>query len=58
MRYETCECGEPIVANELPAKLLTHWQHQQVCLYSYIGCVSIRIFEKTFLKTSTWKFKT
>ena len=44
------ECGEPILANELPAKLLTHWQHQQVCLYSYIGCMSIRIFQKKIFK--------
>ena len=43
MRYQTCECGEHIPANELPKKLLTHWQHEQVRLYSYIGCVSIRV---------------
>ena len=51
MQYQTCECGERILANELPTKLLTHWQHQQqVCLYSYIGCVSIRIFENLSFK--------
>ena len=55
MQYETCQCGERILANELPTKLLTHWQHQQVCLYSYIGCVSIGIFLKSILKVTTWK---
>ena len=40
MQYQTCECGERIPANELPTKLLTHWNHQSSCLYSYIGCVS------------------
>ena len=36
-----CECGEQIPRNELGAKLLSHWHHQQqTCLYSYIGCVS------------------
>ena len=45
MRYQTCECGEHIPANELPKKLLTHWQHKQVCLYSYIGCVSIGVLQ-------------
>ena len=43
MRYQTCECGEHIPANELPKKLLT--QHKQVCLYSYIGCVSIGVLQ-------------
>lgn len=40
MQYQTCECGERIPANELPTKLLTHWNHQSSCIYSYIGCVS------------------
>lgn len=40
MQYQTCECGERIPANELPTKLLTHWNHHSSCLYSYIGCVS------------------
>ena len=44
MQSQTCECGEKILANELPAKLLTHWQHQQGCLHSYIGCVSTGMF--------------
>ena len=48
MQYQTCDCGEQISPNELGIKLLTHWQHQhQTCLYSYIGCVSILVFEST-----------
>ena len=48
MRYQTCECGEHILRNELPKKLLTHWQHEQACLYSYIGCVSIGVLQISF----------
>ena len=44
MKYQTCKCGEKILLKDLPAKLLTHWHHQQGCLFSYIGCVSIQIF--------------
>ena len=50
MQYQTCECGEQISPNELAAKLLTHWNHQQSCLYSYTGCVSNVIFEYVLSK--------
>ena len=45
MQYQTCECGERIPPNELPTKLLTHWNHQQNCLYLHIGCVSKTNFD-------------
>ena len=45
MQYQICECGERIPPNELPTKLLIHWNHQQSCLYSHIGCVSKTNFD-------------
>lgn len=50
MQYQTCECGERIPPNELPTKLLTHWNHQQSCLFSHIGCVSKTNFDNNCVK--------
>ena len=44
MQYQTCKCGEQILLKDLPTKLLTHWHHQESCLYSYIGFANILIF--------------
>lgn len=56
MQYQICECGEQILPNELGTKLLAHWQHQQRCLYSYIGCVSRFIFHKYRIRRSIINF--
>ena len=53
MQYQTCECGEQIPPNELPTKILTHWSHQQSCLYSHIGCVSKTSFDSIYVEHAT-----
>ena len=50
MQYQTCECGERIPPTELPTKLLSHWNHQQSCLYSHIGCVSKTNFDSHYVQ--------